>query len=55
MMRLKKKSELRLLAVEPLPSKRQLLSGPKKRERSARIVTYEEAIVQMLSSAKAYA
>jgi hypothetical protein len=37
--RLKKKSLLRLFTVEPLPSKRQLLSGPKKRERSARMVT----------------
>jgi hypothetical protein len=52
MMRLKKKSLLRLLTLEPLPSKRQPLSGPKKRERSARTVTYSGAIVQMLSRAK---
>jgi len=39
MMRLKKKSLLRLLTVEPLPSNLHVFSGPKKRDRSARTVT----------------
>ena len=55
LMRWKKKSLLRLFTTVPLPSKRQLASAPKKRERSAFTVTYEAAIVQMLSSAKAWA
>ena len=53
LIRWKKKSLLRLLTTVPLPSKRQLFSAPKNRARSALTVTYEAAIVQMLSCANA--
>ncbi len=43
------------LLTAPLPENLQVSSGPKYRERWALTVTYESAIVQMLSSAKAYA
>jgi hypothetical protein len=53
LIRWKKKSLLRLFTVAPLPSKRQLAWAPKKRDRSALTVTYDAAIVQMLSCANA--
>jgi hypothetical protein len=53
MMRLKKKSESRLRFVVPLPRSDHVPSGPKKRERSPRTVTYWSAMTQRLSCANA--
>jgi hypothetical protein len=43
-----------LFATDPLPRNCQPASGPNQRDRSAATVTYDSAIVQMLSSANAY-